>query len=76
LPRGEKLRVGLAVSLAFKDFLGSSGIGCNLISIDELLDSGGETQFMLKVFGIIKYMPESLFLISHREELVTEVDRH
>jgi hypothetical protein len=75
LSRGEKLRVNLAVSLAFRDFMAACGKSCNLLCIDELLDSGGDSQFMTNVFGMLRHMPTTLFLISHREELSTELDQ-
>ena len=75
LSNGEKNRVNLAVSLAFRSFIADSINTFNFIGIDELLDNGLDSSGFYGVFKILKNMKNtSVFLISHREELITEAD--
>lgn len=75
LSNGEKLRVNLATSFAFRELLSLSGSKTNLLLIDELLDNGGDSSFFYNVFKVLKNKEnESIFIISHREELIPEVD--
>jgi Straboviridae exonuclease subunit 2 len=76
LSNGERLRVNVAVSLSFRDLLSLSGCQTNLLCIDELLDSGGDSSFFYNVFKLLKNrQKESIFIISHRDELISEVDK-
>lgn len=74
LSRGERLRVDLATSLAFREFIGTSGVTTNLLCVDELLDSGIDSSGMYAAWKVLKDIKGSVFIISHRDELMTEVD--
>jgi DNA repair exonuclease SbcCD ATPase subunit len=75
LSGGEQLRVNIAVSMAFREFLEVSGTQINVLMIDELLDNGLDSAGFYKVFKMLKKQDKSVFIISHREELIPEVDR-
>ena len=75
LSRGEKLRVDLATAFAFRDFVQSTGTKTNLLCVDELLDSGIDAAGMYAAYKLLRGTGASTFLISHREELITRVDR-
>lgn len=75
LSNGERMRVNVAVSLAFRDLLDMSGRSFNLLAIDELLDNGLDGAGFFNVFKLLKNKTgKSVFIISHRDELISEVD--
>ena len=76
LSNGEKLRANLSVSFAFRDFMELADKTMNLFLIDEALDNGIDSSGMRSVFKVLKEKTDkAVFLISHREDLLTEVDR-
>jgi DNA repair exonuclease SbcCD ATPase subunit len=76
LSNGERMRVNVAVSLAFRDLLDMSGRSFNLLAIDELLDNGLDGAGFFNVFKLLKNKTgKSVFIISHRDELIAEVDK-
>lgn len=75
LSNGEKGRLNFSMSMALRDLLGVSGHSFNVLMIDELLDNGIDTSGFIDIFKVLKEKEgESLFIISHREDLITEVD--
>jgi DNA repair exonuclease SbcCD ATPase subunit len=78
LSRGERTRLILSLSWAFRDVFESLNSKINLLFIDELLDSGMDTQGMESSLAALKSMvrdnKRNIFLISHREELIGRVD--
>lgn len=77
LSRGEKNRLILGLSFAFRDVWESLYQNVNLLFIDELVDSGMDTSGTENALAILKKMGregnKNVFLISHREELVGRV---
>jgi DNA repair exonuclease SbcCD ATPase subunit len=79
LSRGESTRVSLSLSWAFRDMFEETHTGCNVFLIDEILDQGTDQMGVERALQILKNMArdrhKSIFLISHREELVPRCDR-
>lgn len=77
LSRGEKNRLILGLSFAFRDVWESLYQNVNLLFIDELVDSGMDTSGTENALTILKKMGregnKNVFLISHKEELVGRV---
>ena len=78
LSRGERNRLILGLSFAFRDVWESLYQGINLLFIDELIDSGMDTAGVANSLGILKKMGrernKNIFLISHKDELVGRVN--
>lgn len=79
LSRGEKNRLILGLSFAFRDVWESLNDAMNLIFIDELIDSGLDQIGVEASLGVLKTMGrdrgKDIFLISHREELLSRVSK-
>jgi len=78
LSRGERNRLILSLSWAFRDIYESLNHPMNLMCIDELIDSGMDSMGVESSLGILKKMNrdqgKNIFLISHKEELVGRVN--
>ena len=78
LSRGERNRLILGLSFAFRDVWESLYQGINLLFIDELIDSGMDTAGVENSLSILKKMGrernKNIFLISHKDELVGRVN--
>lgn len=78
LSRGERNRLILSLSWAFRDIYESLNHPMNLMCIDELIDSGMDTIGVENSLAILKKMNrdqhKNIFLISHKEELVGRVN--
>lgn len=74
LSNGEKLRVNLAVALAFRELIGVS-TKFNIMMVDELLDSGMDEAGFNGALKLFNSLGTSTFIISHREDLMTKVDQ-
>jgi len=78
LSRGERNRLILGLSFAFRDVWESLYQNINLLFIDELIDSGMDTAGVENSIGILKKMTrerdKNVFLISHKDELVGRVN--
>jgi len=75
LSRGERLRLNLATSLAFRDLNGMLGKSTNLLMIDEYLDSALDQAGFNQVFNLIKGYADHTMIISHRDDLLPRVDK-
>lgn len=79
LSRGEMNRVIMATSWSFRDVWESLNEPVNLYFIDEVLDQGTDSHGAEAALGILKSMArergKNVFLISHRDELVGQIDR-
>ena len=75
LSQGERMRLNLATTAAFRDLMALLGKNCNMIFCDELFDSALDSSGMLKAFNFTKNRANHVWLISHREELYPHVDR-
>ena len=77
LSRGERNRLILSLSWAFRDIYESLNHPMNLLCIDELIDSGMDTTGVENALAILKKMnreqKKNIFLISHKEELIGRV---
>ena len=77
LSRGERNRLILSMSWAFRDVWESLYSPINVLFIDELIDSGLDTAGMEGALSILKKMSrerqKSVWLVSHRDELVGRV---
>jgi len=77
LSRGERNRLILGMSFAFRDVWESLYQNINLLFIDELIDSGMDTAGVEGSLGVLKKMGrernKNIFLISHKDELVGRV---
>jgi DNA repair exonuclease SbcCD ATPase subunit len=78
LSRGERNRLILGLSFAFRDVWESLYQEINLLFIDELIDSGLDTAGVESSIAILKRMSrergKSIYLISHRDELMGRVN--
>jgi len=78
LSRGERNRLILGLSFAFRDVWESLYQHINLLFIDELIDSGMDTAGVENSLGILKKMgrerDKNIYLISHKDELVGRVN--
>ena len=78
LSRGERNRLILGMSFAFRDVWESLYQNINLLFIDELVDSGMDTAGVENALGVLKKMgrerDKNIFLISHKDELVGRVN--
>jgi len=77
LSRGERNRLILGLSFAFRDVWESLYQPINTLFIDELIDSGLDTMGVENAVAILKDMSrkrkKSIWLVSHREELAGRV---
>ena len=78
LSRGERNRLILGMSFAFRDVWESLYQGINLMFIDELIDSGMDTAGVESALHVLKKLGrernKNVFLISHKDELVGRVN--
>lgn len=77
LSRGERNRLILSLSWAFRDMYESLNRPMNLLIVDELIDSGMDSVGVENALSILKKMNrehnKNIMLISHKEELVGRV---
>jgi len=78
LSRGERNRLILGLSFAFRDVWESLYQNINLLFVDELIDSGMDTQGVENSLAILKKMgrerKKNIYLISHKDELQGRVN--
>ena len=78
LSRGERNRLILSLSWAFRDVWEGLYQQINLLFIDELIDAGMDTSGVESSMAVLKDMArtqnKNIFLISHKDELVSRVD--
>jgi len=78
LSRGERNRLILSMSWAFRDVWESLYSSINVLFIDELVDSGMDTQGVENSLALLKKMSrerqKSIWLVSHRDELAGRVE--
>jgi len=79
LSRGERNRLILSMSWAFRDVWESLYQSINLLFIDELVDSGMDSSGVESSIAVLKKMTrerdKNVFLISHRDDLATRVNQ-
>ena len=77
LSRGERNRLILSMSWAFRDVWESLYHPINVLFIDELIDSGLDSSGVESALALLKQMSrernKSVWLVSHRDELVGRV---
>lgn len=73
LSRGEKTRVVIALTLAFRDTFESLNFAVNTLMVDELLDNGldaaGVNDCYKMLVEIGEQRDKNVFLVTHRQEL-------
>jgi DNA repair exonuclease SbcCD ATPase subunit len=78
LSRGERNRLILGLSWAFRDVFESLNKPINLLFIDEMIDSGMDANGVDSALALLKVKArenrKNIFLISHRDELVGRVN--
>ena len=78
LSRGERNRLILSMSWAFRDVFESLYQPINLLFIDEMIDNGLDTQGVEASLALLKQMSrerhKSIWLVSHRDELAGRVE--
>jgi DNA repair exonuclease SbcCD ATPase subunit len=78
LSRGERNRLILGLSFAFRDVWESLYQSVNLLFIDELIDSGMDTAGVESSLSVLKKIgrerEKNIFLISHKDELIGRVN--
>ena len=78
LSRGERNRLILSLSWAFRDVWESLYQQINLLFIDELVDAGMDASGVESSIAVLKDMSrtqqKNIFLISHKDELVSRVN--
>ena len=78
LSRGERNRLILSLSWAFRDVWESLYQGINLLFIDELIDNGLDASGVEGALAVLKKIArerkKNVFLISHKDELIGRVN--
>jgi DNA repair exonuclease SbcCD ATPase subunit len=78
LSRGERNRLILGMSFAFRDVWESLYQNINLLFIDELIDSGMDTAGVENSLSVLKKIgrerDKNIYLISHKDELIGRVN--
>ncbi len=78
LSRGERNRLILSLSWAFRDVWENLYQNINLLFIDELVDSGMDSSGVESSIAVLKRMTrereKNVFLISHRDDLTSRVN--
>lgn len=78
LSRGERTRVNIALSLAFRDAYESLYQQINILFCDEYIDVGLDTSGVNRIWSIFSdfavIQNKNVFVISHREELLSKTD--
>jgi ABC-type branched-subunit amino acid transport system ATPase component len=78
LSRGERNRLILSLSWAFRDVWEGLYQQINLLFIDELIDAGMDTSGVEAAMAVLKDMArtqqKNIFLISHKDELISRVN--
>lgn len=78
LSRGERTRVNIALSLAFRDTYESLYQSVNLLICDELVDQGLDSNGVMSSWRIFQDLAairnKNILIISHREELLSKAD--
>jgi DNA repair exonuclease SbcCD ATPase subunit len=78
LSRGERNRLILSLSFAFRDVWENLYQNVNILFIDELIDSGMDSAGVEAGLAVLKRMVrernKNIYLISHKEELVGRVN--
>ena len=78
LSRGERNRLILSLSWAFRDVWESLYQPINLLFIDELVDSGMDSSGVENSMAVLKRMSrersKSVWLVSHKDELIGRVN--
>ena len=78
LSRGERNRLILSMSWAFRDVFESLYQPINLLFIDEMIDNGLDTAGVESALALLKQMSrerqKSIWLVSHRDELAGRVE--
>ena len=78
LSRGERNRLILSMSWAFRDVFESLYQSINLLFIDEMIDNGLDTSGVENALALLKQMSrerqKSIWLVSHRDELAGRVE--
>ena len=78
LSRGERNRLIISMSWAFRDVWESLYGAINLLFIDEMIDSGMDTSGVEAALALLKKMArersKSIWLVSHKDELAGRVN--
>ena len=78
LSRGERNRLILGLSWAFRDVWESLYQNVNLLFVDELIDNGLDASGVESALAVLKKMArdrqKNIFLISHKDELIGRVN--
>ena len=78
LSRGERNRLILGLSWSFRDVFETMNTPLNFMAIDELVDSGMDTNGVDSALSVLKKIErergKNIFLISHRDELQGRVN--
>jgi DNA repair exonuclease SbcCD ATPase subunit len=78
LSRGERNRLILSLSWAFRDVWENLYQPINLLFIDELVDSGMDSSGVENAMSVLKHMSrkrnKSVWLVSHKDELIGRVN--
>lgn len=78
LSRGERNRLILGLSWAFRDVWESLYQSVNLLFVDELIDNGLDAAGVENALGVLKKMSrerkKNIYLISHKDELIGRVN--
>lgn len=78
LSRGERTRLILSMSWAFRDCYESLNEAINVLFVDELIDTGldssGVEMSLVTLKEMVRNSNKTVFLISHRDELLGRVD--
>lgn len=78
---GERMRIMIATSFAFRDFMSiRNGLNANILILDEYFDSAIDTLCVENILGILKdysiNQGQNIFVISHRSEVnIEQFDR-
>lgn len=74
LSQGERLRVNLAVTIAFRELLKMLGKSTNLIILDEQLDAGADTSMVIRALRFLDQHVEAGLIVSHKAEVLDHIE--
>jgi len=74
MSRGERMRLDMAVTVAFRKMMELLGKGCNLMLIDEALDGSLDAYGAQAAKNFMKKSSESVFIVTHREDIAASLD--
>ncbi len=74
MSRGERMRLDMSLTRAFRDMMGLLGKGCNIVLVDEALDSSLDIAGAAAAAKFLKECSDDVFVITHRDDITEAMD--